>query len=313
VARTSLTAPAHVINQRNASGNAQQQPDSAISLCYGGGGMLDHRMPFNKYNGLGSGVAAAAVGWAPDVPCILDQVIASAPAAGTGGIAPAANVTNGTPMTLTSATTLTNGALKTASALVTMPFLTTIPAGTVVVQSQMAYLFVGIRDITAMYDPANACTRAIAVTGVASGTGGAFTVRGWDIYGQPMSEVITATAGATTVNGKKAWKWISSITPGFTDAHNYSFDVLNIFGTNLAVDAAAYVDTWIAGSGFQANPTVTAADTTSPATGTTGDVRGTFTLTPAGNRITVFVQPSALRLSTLLATTGLFGVTNFTN
>jgi hypothetical protein len=291
-------------------------PDAAISYAYGGGGLLDHRMPYNKYNSVAAGGAmASVVGWAcGNYPAILDQVIASAPAATTGGIVAAAVTTSGTPMTLTAAATLTNGALVTAAALTTMPFGTVIPAGTVVIQSQMVYSVLGIRDITAAYDPTNACTRALAVTGVAGGTGGAFTVRGWDVYGQPMSEVITATAGATTTNGKKAWKWIKSITPGFTDGtHNYTFDVLNIFGLHLAVDTAAYVDSWIAGTGFQANPTVVAADATSPATGTTGDVRGTFALTPAGARITVFVTPSSARLFNASLATGLFGVVNFTN
>lgn len=311
MARTALTAPAHVVLQRNPSGNLSVSPDAAPSLCYGGGGLADSRMAYNKYNGLGNGSAAAIVGWASDgLACVLDQTIASAPAATTGGIAPAANVVSGTPMTLTTATTLTNGVLVTASALVTMPFLTTIPAGTVVVQSQMAYTKLGIRDITAFYDPTNACSRVIAVTGVAGGAGGGFLVKGWDVYGQPMSELITATAGATTVNGKKAWKWIASITPQFTDAHNYTFDVLNVFGLNLAVDVAAYVDQYIGGTGYSTNPSITAADATSPATTTTGDVRGTIALTPGGSRIVLFVSPSSARVTTVPLAQGLFGVTN---
>jgi hypothetical protein len=317
MARNALTAPCHVVSQRNASGNAASQPDSAVSMVYGGGGLLDHRMAFNKFNGLGNGAMASVVGFANGAyPATLDQTIANAPTAGTGGIAAPANVTSGTAMTLTTATSLTNGALVTPSALTTMPFGTVIPKGTVVIQSQMAYSTIGLRDITAAFDPTNMCTRVIAVTGVASGTGGAFIVRGWDVYGQPMSETITAGAGVNTVNGKKAWKWISSITPQFTDAHNYSFDVLNVFGLSIAVDTAAYVDAWIAGTGYTTNPSITAADTTSPATATTGDVRGTISLTPGGNRITLFVTPSSGRLMTTQAnggmSTGLFGVTNFT-
>lgn len=311
--RTTLTAPAHVIPQRSPVGVAGVQPDQAPSLCFGGGGILDHRMSRNQ-GGAGFGSLATACGWAMDgTICALDQAIANAPAGGTGGIAPAANVTSGTAMTLTTATTLTNGALVTPSALTTFPFGTVIPAGTVVIQSQMAYLSLGLRDKTAFYDPTNTCARVIAVTGVAGGTGGHFIISGWDIYGQPMTEDINATAGATTTNGKKAWKWIKSITPQFTDAHNYSFDVLNIFGLAMAADTAAYVDAWIAGTGFQTNPTVTAADATSPATTTTGDVRGTISLTPGGNRITLFVSPSTARLcavSNTINVPSIFGVTN---
>jgi hypothetical protein len=318
MARTAFTAPAHTVLQRMPGQFnplvSSVAPDAAPSLCYGGSGLQDHRMAYNKYNALGNGLAAAIVGWSSDSgACVLDQLLPTAPVAGTGGISTVAGVTSGTPLALTTATTLTNGALVTASALTTMPFLTVIPAGTVVIQSQMNYLKLGIRDITAFYDPTNACTRSISVTGVASGTGGAFTVRGADVYGQLMSEVITATAGATTVSGKKAWKWIFSITPGFTDAHAYTFDVNTLVGLNLAVDSAGYVDAWVNGA-FTSSPTVTGADTTSPATGTTGDVRGTLTVvTPGGNRVTVFASPSAARQTQTPLATGLFGVTNFTN
>lgn len=313
MARTALTAPAHIVLQRNASGNTNQNPDTAPSFEYGGGALLDHRMPYQKFNAAGFGSMAAVVGWVNSgLCCTLDAAIASAPAAGTGGIAAPAVTASGVPMTLTAATTLTSGALVTPSALTTFPTGQVIPAGTVVIQSQAVYSKLGLRDITASYDPSNSCSRAIAVTGVAGGTGGTFVVKGFDYYGFAMTENIVATAGATTVNGKKAWKWITSITPQFTDGtHNYSFDVLNIFGLHLAVDASAYVDTFLAGTGYIANPTVVAADTTSPATATTGDVRGTVTQVPAGNRYTVFICTSNARLMSSSMTTGLFGVAQF--
>ena len=179
----------------------------------------------------------------------------------------------------------------------------------------MAYLTVGSRDLTAAYDPTKSITRLIAVTGVASGAGGAFTVKGFDIYGQAMTESITATTGATTVNGKKAWKWITSITPQFTDAHNYTFDVINAFGLNVAVDAAAYVYSFIAGTGYTASPSVVAADTTVPSS-TTGDVRGTTSLTPASNRITVSASLNPARImqnpngGLASGVSGIFGLVN---
>lgn len=314
MARTALNSPAHRILQKHPTGNLNTSPDAAISLDYLGNGLLDHRMQYNRFNALGNGVLAAAVGWVGSpIPAILDQTIANAPATGTGGVAAAAHATSGTAFTLTTATTLTNGALITPSALTTFPFATVIPASTVVVQSQMAYLTVGIRDITAAYDPTNACARALAVTGVTSGapTGGVFTIAGWDVYGAPMHENILAPTGAATVAGVKAWKWISSITPNFTDAHNYSVDVLNIFGLHIAVDAAAYVQEFVAGTGYTQLPVVTAA-VTNVATATTGDVRGTVTLTPGSNRITLFALPTAAR--TMLNPndkTGIFGQVQF--
>ena len=314
MARTAFTAPGHRVLQRTALNNANNSPDAAISLDYLGNGIIDHRMPYNLYTSLGNGALAGVVGWVDSSgPAILDQTIANAPATATGGVAAAANATSGTALTLTTATTLTNGALVTAAALTTFPFATVIPAGTVVIQSQATYLTVGARDITAAYDPTNACTRAVAVTGVTSGApaGGTFTVAGWDYYGAPMHETIVAPTGAATVAGKKAWKWIASITPNFTDAHNYSVDVLNIFGLHLAVDTAAYVNEFVAGTGYTALPVVTGA-VTATASATTGDVRGTITLTPGGNRITIFTDLSAARIMQgPTSGLGIFGQTQF--
>ena len=47
-----------------------------------------------------------------------------------------------------------------------------------------------------------------------------FTVSGYDIYGYPMTNAITVTSGSTsgtTVNGTKAFKYITSVTPSVTD------------------------------------------------------------------------------------------------
>lgn len=321
MARTAFNAPAHTVLQRMpgswSATTSSNAPDAAPSLCYAGSGLVDHRMAYNKYNavGVGAGAAAAIVGWSSDAGvAVLDQVLATAPAVGTGGIAAAANTTTGTAMTLTTATTLTNGVLITPSALTTMPFLTVIPAGTVVVTSQMGYKFFGTRDITALYDPTVAATRGILVRTVVGGTGGNFTVRGWDVYGQPMSEVIAASATvSTTVVGKKAWKWIASITPGFTDATGtYAFDISTLVGVNLAFDFNSYI-TVNNGGTVTANPTVAAADATA-VSATTGDVRGTTTIaTPGGSRVTIFATPSLARLSNANMSTGLFGLVNFAN
>src|SRR5258708_1996167 len=49
------------------------------------------------------------------------------------------------------------------------------------------------------FNPIEGLTRAVSVTGVASGTGGTFILRGYGIYGFAVSENIVATAGETTV------------------------------------------------------------------------------------------------------------------
>ena len=308
MARTAFTAPAHIVLQRSPGqfgAGSSVSPDAAPSLCYGGGGLMDPRMAYNKFNGLGNGAMAAIVGWVSDGTAIV--LDATPPAAATANIAALANAVSGTPMTLVSSSGA--GVVVTSSPLTTMPFGTVIPTGTIAMLSQMGYIFLGQRDITAYYDPTKAWSCVIQITGVSGGAGGAFAVTGWDVYGQPMHETITVAAGVNSVNGKKAWKWIQSVTPQFSDAHTYSVGTTLISGLNLASDIAGYVDIWVSGTGYTQNPTITAADTTNPATATTGDVRGTTTLTNA--RTTIQVQPSTSRLTTVPISQGMFGVTNF--
>lgn len=307
MARTAFTAPAHVVLQRSPGqfgSGSSVSPDAAPSLCYGGGGLLDTRMPYNRYTSLGNGALSGIVGWVSDGTAIVLDV--TPPAAATANIAALANAVSGTAMTLVSSSGA--GVIVTSSALTTYPFGTVIPSGTLAMLSQMGYLVLGSRDLTSFYDPTKAWSCVIQITGVASGTGGAFKVAGWDVYGQPMTETITVGAGVNSVNGKKAWKWIASVTPQFSDAHNYSVGTTLITGFNLAVDVAGYVDIWVSAAGYTQNATITAADTTSPATATTGDVRGTTTLTAA--RTVIEVQPSTSRLTTVPISQGMFGITN---
>ena len=72
------------------------------------------------------------------------------------------------------------------------------------------------------FDPTQGLARCVSITGASGGAGGTFTIAGWDIYSTPMTQTITVAAGVNTVNSTKAFKYIQSVTPNFTDAHNYS-------------------------------------------------------------------------------------------
>lgn len=103
---------------------------------------------------------------------------------------------------------------------------------------------------------------------------------GLDEYGQPMSELLTITATGTTKTaaGKKAFKWIYSMA--ITSAGNAQTDTLNLAWANVLglpyrIDDGGRVTP--SGNGaLDTTGTVTKADDTSPATTTTGDVRGTY-------------------------------------
>ena len=166
-------------------------------------------------------------------------------------------------------------------------------------QSQTVYL----------WNPQALVARAVSVTGSASSTGGNILISGYDIYGVPMSEVIVAPAGATTVNGKKAFKYIASVVPQFTDAHNYSVGTTDIYGFPLRSDFFGDVAMNYNATGITASTGYTAAVTTSPATTTTGDVRGTYALQAAADGSKRLFARQFTTPANVASTSGLFGVT----
>lgn len=136
------------------------------------------------------------------------------------------------------------------------------------------YAFAGI---IALADPTQNITRGVSITGIALGTGGVFTVAGYDIFGQAMSEAITVGAGAVTGYGNKTFKYIASVTPQFTDAtHTYSVGTADSFGFAVRSDFWEYMNIFWSGTFLSVSTGWTPADATLPATSATGDVRGTI-------------------------------------
>ena len=163
------------------------------------------------------------------------------------------------------------------------------------------------------YDPRRVFARGITVTGVSGGAGGAFTVIGYDGWGQPQAETLTATAGATSVTTKKTYKYLTSITPQFNDAHNYSFNTADLFGFPLFSKYFEETLIYMAGSLITASTGWTAGDATATATKITGDVRGTYSLQTASNgtrRLVMYQMPSFQEMSaTPSKQAPLYGVT----
>lgn len=178
-----------------------------------------------------------------------------------------------------------------------------------------AYIAAGI---AALLDPIQCLSRNVRITGSASSAGQNFTVRGFDCYGNPMSEVIAGPAGATTTSGQKAFKYILSVTGTNAEAQNYSVGTGDIFGFPLRVDRFEQVQLYWAGALITASTGFAAADTTSPATGTTDDVRGTYAVQSASNgsrRLVVYITPATVNMvrGTPDAPQTMYGVTQFTN
>lgn len=136
--------------------------------------------------------------------------------------------------------------------------------------------------VISLMDPVQMISRGLSVTGAAGGAGGNFLVSGYDVYGAPMSELITATAGATTAYGQKAFKYISSVVPQFTDAFNYSIGTSDLIGLPLRSDFWEHLEAFWNGAQLAASTGWQAATDTAPATTTTDDVRGFIQLGALG-------------------------------
>jgi hypothetical protein len=124
-----------------------------------------------------------------------------------------------------------------------------------------------------------------------------------------LTQTVTLGAGAVTVTTAKTFKAVFSVTPNFTDTHTISVGTADVFG--LGLFSARFEDTLIYWNGalITANTGFTAGDTTSPATATTGDVRGTYATQSSSDgtkRLVIRVSPS-LAMIQANPTTGLFG------
>jgi len=151
--------------------------------------------------------------------------------------------------------------------------------------------------------------RAIKVN--CSTTARAFTVSGYDYYGQTMSEVITVSVAGTAVTGKKAFFQVSGVTiaGSATAAVVGTSDVL---GLPVRVFNVAYLASVKSNSTLAQDAGTFVAADTAVATTTTGDVRGTYTPATASDGIVrtvagillpaIAVGPNATR-------TGALGVT----
>lgn len=226
-------------------------------------------------------------------------------------IAIAANPTSGTALTLV--TSSGAGITVLAAAFTVLQTGKVVPVGSLAIDGNPGLMTTAQSGSVKIADPTKALARCVSLTGVTSGSGGAVTVRGYDLYGYPQSETITMTGGATTTNGKKAFKWIASVTPGFTDTHTISVGTSDVFGIPFYVSQFADAN-WVWNNITGLTAQLVAGDTTTPATATTGDVRGTIavaTTASDGTRklsIQVLLKPANLANAAGL-NVGLYGVT----
>jgi len=177
-----------------------------------------------------------------------------------------------------------------------------------------------------LWNPQALVGRCLTYTAAASATYTTATTNGYDIYGYPITEQVTLTANST-VTGKKAFKYIRSVTlsGGTADTtHAYSIGTSALVGLPIRADSSGELTAAAAASLSVLNPVTnftgfTAAVNTYP-TATTGDVRGTIdlsngtgvNLTPSTgtNRYVIRQSPQPYNVN---STVGLFGQTQYAN
>jgi len=283
-------------------------PEAAPSLFFAGLGLLDPR-PFYTYEP-GQNMGNVTAGFLGVSRILTVNQVPSAIAA--ANIAAAQVPTAATPLTLVSST----GSGITVGVSIVSAATNTSVTGLLAIDGAAGLVSFGSAGTVQIWDPTKAISRAVRVTSVGNDSTATFTVRGYDIYGYPLTETITG-ANAGVAAGKKAFKYIASVTPaGTLSGSNVSVGTSDVYG--FPIYSAAFVPgteadvgiSW-SGAGITATTGYTAGDTTSPATATTGDVRGSYATQSASDgskRLCITQSPA---LANIGSVTGLFGQTNY--
>lgn len=305
---STIWAPLHrALGRYSNTGNAGLPLNAAPSVDFLGAGIQDHRMAYNARGS--SATQPGIVGWyGAAFPITADY----APSAvTTANIAANQHLTNGTPMTLVSASGAGITVLSASAPAFFMPTGLSQAAGVVIDGLPSLHVFGANGNFqTGFYNRGTYVGRGVSVTAASGATGGAIIIAGLDIYGYPMTQSVTAGAGST-VNTLKAFKAVLSATPQFSDSsHNYSIGTADIYGFGILATYWGDVSVNWNNTLATANTGFVTADTTSPATNATGDVRGTYAVQGASSdgtkRLVMRVSPTLGSLVTS-PTTGLFG------
>lgn len=307
--KSAVTGPIIAYGQRlplgtGTAGNVN--PDLAPSLFWGGAGVFDPRLQYNNTRSGALGFSGAG-----NIP-VINQVPSTI---ADNNIAASQLPVSGTAMTLASASAA--GITVTTAAATYWPSQTSVPAAACIIDTAPALLGFGTNHIAygfpliSLYDTRTMLARNVRVTMNGNDTGGFYTVAGYDIYGYAMSELFTGVNNGI-VQGKKAFKFVTSVTPSGTILSTLSkVGTGDVIGFPIRSDYFGDIRVFWNNAIVTANTGYLGADTAT-ATTTTGDVRGTYALQAASNnalRLQVFITPPVANLGTDGTVTGLFGVT----
>lgn len=285
------------------TGEANQNPESGPSLFAHAVAVLDLRQQYTYIPGQNFGKQTS--GWLSDLCQTIDQVPTTATA---NNIATAQTATAGTAMTLVAANT--TGV--TVGAVVTSATTGLRVTGLLALDGAATTVAFGSARTVQIWDPTSLLARNVKITSNADDTSGTYTVRGYDIYGFPMSETITGangTSGTTAATaGAKAFKYVTSVTPaGTVNSTGATVGTGDVIGLPLRADRWSELLMTFGNTSITASTGFTAA-VTSAASATTGDTRGTYSLQTSSNGVLRFTVKQMPQVSNVNTTAGLTGV-----
>lgn len=279
----------------------QDNPDAAPSLSWAFYGLLD---PLYRYR---EGGGALAVGGYPNQALGFQagefQTAEFAPAAlsAVNLAALQANVANA-PLSLVSVSGA--GITVLAAAFTVLNTGLIVPAATLRIGANPAWLGFSQSGAFQIWTGAGV-GRCVSLTSTSNLSAINYTIRGYDLYGRPQSEVLAGPNNAT-VNSLKGYKWITSITPSATNAGQVSVGTADKF--QFPLRAGRFWETTI-----YWNDTLITASTgfVGASALATADPRGTYAIQGAASDGTIRLQivqritPANLNNQP----TGIFGVT----
>ena len=283
-----------------------QNPEAGPSMLSHGMGLLDLRYQYTYVPGQNFGKQVS--GWLSLDCQTIDQVPYTATI---DNLAGAQTAVAATAMTLrtASATGITAGVS------ITNALTGATVTGLLAIDSAMTTVAYGAAGTIQIWDPTKAIARNIRISSNGVDTTGVYTVKGFDIYGFPLTEAITGGNGtnatAVIVSGLKAFKYVASVTPsGTVNSTGASVGVGDVIGLPVRADR------WTELSGSLGNTAVTVgtgftAAVTTTATATSGDVRGTYALQTGSNNVSRLVIKQTPLPANVSSTAGITGVSQF--
>jgi hypothetical protein len=306
MAGTAFKGPLIVYGTRAPLGSGgSENPALAPSLFWGGSNLYDPRSGYNQTKmgaiGLGGG-ESAVINQVPSVLAVAN--IAASQSPGAGAIALVSATGAGITVLAAPQTVWASGNV--------------IPTGTLAIDLAPGLVSFGLPSVSngytiiSMYDPTKSIARNVRITSGGNDSGITFTVSGYDLYGYPQTATVTG-ANAGIASTTKTFKFITGVTASGAVASTMSIGTGDVFGFPLLSSFWGDQDIVWNNIWVTASTGYVAADTTSPATSLTGDVRGTMNVGAGGIgtasngtiRLMVYVSPSINNLA--LGNVGLFG------